>query len=388
MGVMNKCEKIEKGGNIYRRLFESLDEGVIFFDGSGNVIEANDAALKILSLDANNLTGSKSFSPEWQTINLDGSPFPLEEHPVQIALKTGKAVKKVTMGILSPTFKNYKWLSINSLPICQSPGEAPDMVTIFFSDITDQIRYQQKLEEETQLHQTLVEVSSSFINLSEKEISKVIQTNLERLGKFLEADRMYIFKYNWDTYTTSNTYEWCAEGIEPQIEYLQNYSMEGVEDWANSHKKGEPTYVEEVAKLDPEDQLRKTLEPQGIQSIFSMPIMYQSQCLGFLGIDSVRKVHRYSEGELSILRIFSDILSSVHSRILIENNEKERLKELRAISQVSSLGNDSGVSIFDLLSESVGLIQAGFLFPKRHQYRFYGKIILLSQSLSLRQISS
>jgi len=364
MTVMNNSEKYVKGGDNYRRLFESLDEGVIFFDGSGKIIEANDAARKILGLDANQLKGSKSFSPEWQTINLDGSPFPIEEYPVQIALKTGKAVKKVTMGIFSPTFKDYKWILVNSLPICQSPGEAPDMVTVFFSDITDQIRFQQKLEEETKLHQTLVEVSSSFINLSEKEIRQIIQINLERLGRFVEADRMYIFEYNWDTYTTSNTYEWCAEDIEPQIEYLQNYSMEGIEDWANSHKKGEPTYVEEVAKLDPEDQLRKTLEPQGIQSILSMPIMYQSQCLGFLGIDSVRKVHRYSEGELSILRIFSDILSNVQSRILIEKNEKERLKELRAISQVSSLGNDSGVSIFDLLSESVGLIQAGFFIPE------------------------
>ncbi|TNF43938.1 MAG: PAS domain S-box protein [Cytophagales bacterium] len=348
----------------YRILFKSLDEGVVFHDGEGKIIDANKAAQKILGLSLNQLTGLDSFDPSWHAIYLDGSPFPGEEHPAQIALKTGKSVKKVTMGVFNPILQDYKWIIINAIPSNLSSDEKPNLVSVFFSDITNQIRAQKKLEEETKLNQTLVEVSSSFINLSEKEIRLGIQTNLERLGKFVEADRIYIFEYDWESHTTSNTYEWCADGIEPQIEYLQNYSMEGMEHWGNSHKKGEPIYVEEVAKLDPEDQLRKTLEPQGIQSILTMPIMYQSQCLGFLGLDSVKKIHRYSEGELSILRIFSDILSNVHSRFLIEKNERERQKELRAIYQVSALGNDSSVSINDLLQRSAGVIQAGFLNPE------------------------
>lgn len=366
---------LQPGGDTidYRKLFETLAEGVVIHDAQGLIIDANPAALELLGLSLDQMKGRSSIDPRWHAIHLDGSDFPGEEHPAQVALRTGKPVMEVPMGVFNPKKNDYTWLLINATPTQETGSQGPVSVYASFTDITKKVFAEQKLKEETELHQTLVEVSSAFINLSEKEIKSVIQSNLEQLGRFVEADRMYIFEYDWDTYTTSNTYEWCAEGIEPQIEYLQNYSMEGMEDWANSHKIGKPTYVEEVSKLDPEDQLRKTLEPQGIQSLLTLPIMYQSQCLGFLGLDSVKKVHHYSEGELTILRIFADILSNVHSRIQMERNEKERLKELQSIFRVTALCNDNSILTESLLEDSVDLIQAGFLIPKKTYVRINWK---------------
>lgn len=349
----------------YRRLFETLTEGMVIHDNQGKIISANPSAQELLGLSLDQLVGRDSIDPRWHSINLDGKGFPGIDHPAQLALRTGKSIKQVTIGVFDPLISEYKWILVNATPIFDQDSDKPNSVYTSFTDITKQVLTERKLKEETALHQTLVEVSSAFINLSKKEISSVIQANLERVGRFVNADRIYIFKYNWENFSTTNTYEWCADGIEAQIEYLQNISMEGMEDWANSHKKGDKTYIEDVSKLDEDDQLRKTLEPQGIQSIITLPIMYQSQCLGFLGLDSVRKIHRYTDGEFDILYIFADILANVHSRIVIENNVKERIKELKSISRVTALCNDTSISTRDVLSDSVAIIQSGFYKPEK-----------------------
>ena len=45
-------------------------------------------------------------------------------------------------------------------------------------------------------------------------------------GKHIGSDRIYIFEDNLEKQVTDNTYEWCADGIAPKIDYLQNVNME------------------------------------------------------------------------------------------------------------------------------------------------------------------
>ena len=49
-------------------------------------------------------------------------------------------------------------------------------------------------------------------------------------GKHIGSDRIYIFEDDEEHHVTNNTYEWCAEGITPQIEHLQGVNMEVI-DW-------------------------------------------------------------------------------------------------------------------------------------------------------------
>lgn len=40
-------------------------------------------------------------------------------------------------------------------------------------------------------------------------------------GKHIGCDRIYIFEDNKKKHVTNNTYEWCSEGIQPEIDFLQ-----------------------------------------------------------------------------------------------------------------------------------------------------------------------
>ena len=49
---------------------------------------------------------------------------------------------------------------------------------------------------------------------------------LRDIGRYYDADRAYIFEADRDRKTFSNTFEWCREGVDPEIGNLQNIPVE------------------------------------------------------------------------------------------------------------------------------------------------------------------
>jgi PAS domain S-box-containing protein len=124
----------------YQTLLDSISEGLVVQSESGEIIQNNPAALKILGLTEDQLLGRSSFDPRWRAIREDGSDFPGEEHPAIVALATKKPVHKVTMGLRLPN-EEVRWISITSIPVLNAQGWH-SLTT--FSDITEII---QKTEE-------------------------------------------------------------------------------------------------------------------------------------------------------------------------------------------------------------------------------------------------
>ncbi len=174
-----------------------------------------------------------------------------------------------------------------------------------------------ELKQQNRLQQMIVDISSAFINLSQSEIESTIQLSLGKLAKFVGADRCYIFEYDLERSICSNTFEWCGNGIEPQIERLQNVSISDLPQWLNIHRKGNIVHVPNVSEL-PLGNLRHILEKQGIKSLLTVPMMRRGECLGFVGFDSVRTFYTYSEKEKSLLTIFADMLINISQRKRVE----------------------------------------------------------------------
>lgn len=357
----------------YATLFEKMPEGVVYQDASGKIIESNDAAEIMLGLTKDQMQGKNSVDPEWHAIHLDGSDFPGDSHPAMVSLRTGKPVQNEVMGVFNPKKKKYTWISINSVPEFKPGEKEPFQVFTTFIDITQQVEIEQKLKSQSELLELLVQTSSSYINISEEDLHHTIQASLQKLGEFVEADRMYVFDYDWAQNTCSNTFEWCAKGIEPQLEFLQETSLEGLEDWTERHLKGEMMYVEDVHVLDKSTTLRQLLEPQGIKSLLAMPIMDQQECIGFIGLDSVRSQHRYSENEFNLLKIFTGILGNVHNRIRKERDLKERVKEFNTVYEVTQLLISNELKEEQVLRQAVEIIPAGFFQPEETCARIHYK---------------
>lgn len=194
-------------------------------------------------------------------------------------------------------------------------------------DRTKQYLAQENLDQELRLQNVLIDIASTYINLELSEVEQTIQKSLEKMAHFVGADRSYIFDYDLSQLTTSNTYEWCNEGVEPEIENLQDVPLSFISDWINAHKKGEAFYIPKVEDLpkDGPEGLRAILEPQGIKSLITIPLLDKNELIGFVGFDSVKKHHNYSKKEQDLLFLFGQMLINIRNRK--QSERKLRLHE-------------------------------------------------------------
>jgi response regulator RpfG family c-di-GMP phosphodiesterase len=69
-------------------------------------------------------------------IREDGSPFPGEEHPTMVSVRTGEPQRDVVMGVESPDGLT-RWISINSCALVRPDETEPYAAVSSFTDITE-----------------------------------------------------------------------------------------------------------------------------------------------------------------------------------------------------------------------------------------------------------
>ena len=93
-----------------------------------------------------------------------------------------------------------------------------------------------KLSAELEAERFMLELITSLS--STELIDDGINTVLREVGEYTCADRAYVFEINED-YTTTNTYEWCKEGVTPQIDNLKGIPFESMPNWIHLFLQGE-----------------------------------------------------------------------------------------------------------------------------------------------------
>ena len=125
------------------------------------------------------------------------------------------------------------------------------------------------------------------------DFTAAINSILNTIIEHYNADRAYIFEFDWEKDVTRNTYEVCREGVTPEIDNLQNLPIAVVAVWVNTFLNGEKkiTVIEDVDALkdDPARRIEyDCLHPQGIKSLITVPIFTDGKLHGFLGVDNPR----------------------------------------------------------------------------------------------------
>ncbi len=143
-----------------------------------------------------------------------------------------------------------------------------------------------------------------------------IDAALAEIGDLLAVDRVYVFRVDDDgAGTITNTHEWCAPGITPEIDNLVGIPLEEIHAWLGPFRRGEHIQIADVASL-PEDRRaeRELLEPQGIRSLLVVPMLSLGELVGFVGFDSVARHRRFGSIEVETLRIAADAVVAVETR--------------------------------------------------------------------------
>jgi signal transduction histidine kinase/CBS domain-containing protein len=128
----------------YRSIMAALDTGIVFQNAAGDILACNPSAANILGMTMEEVLDTSSYSPRWQSIHENGSPFPGIEHPSMLSFRTGLSYRDVVMGLVQPD-ESVLWISINSRPLCREDESSPYAVVASFTDITDKKKREQQV---------------------------------------------------------------------------------------------------------------------------------------------------------------------------------------------------------------------------------------------------
>ncbi len=226
-------------------------------------------------------------------------------------------------------------------------------------DITDLIKSDKELQKRANFEQLITKLSVNFINAPTDDIDNHINKLVSEVGKLINVDRSYVFTLDQEKNTITNSYEWCADGIEPQMENVQDFSTEQLRWWMPKLYQFEVINIPNTANLPQEAAMEKEIFlDQGIKSLLNVPLVNAGRLLGFLGFDSVKNQRKWSEDEVTILRIVGGIIGSA---LLQKRNQQDLAKRKQYLEKlneltVASLDTRNIEEMLNVVAEKLGTI--------------------------------
>ncbi len=300
--LADKLKEVFRGDDIVGRI--GGDEFIAFMKNAEDVKVIEAKAQKILKLFANTYKGIKdehhsiSGSVGIALFPKDGSSFESLYKNADIALYHSKSIGKNSYSFYvdNYVFGGY----VNTRTEIDSYGA----------------------EHQKSFKENRIEYVFKMLYGSKNPIDAICSV-LELIARHFKFERGYIFETSEDGKTTSNTFEWCEEGTEPQIKNLQNLPIEAAQT-ANKHFYQNGMYiVKSIGGLP--DIEREILEPQGVKSMLQFGIFDDTKLLGFVGFDNCKRENVPSNKDIEDITTICNILSTFFVKQQISTHAKEKL---------------------------------------------------------------
>jgi signal transduction histidine kinase/CheY-like chemotaxis protein len=269
----------------------------------------------------------------------------------RMRLHLGRALDGKSLSL--PEVVDGRSLECLLMPLSAADGTVNGAVAVLL-DITEQNSMEAALRERRAFETLITTLSTHFINLAPPHVDEGINHALAAIGEFAHVDRAYIFRFSKDGTSMSNTHEWCAPGIEPQIENLRELPV-GVLPWFTSRmRRQEVVHVPRVADLPEEAAAERALVmEQSIQSIVIVPMTYEHTVVGFLGFDSVQSEKTWPPEDIALLKIAGEMFVGAFERKLADDRRAQLEAELvqtRSLENVAKLAGGVAHDFNNLLA--------------------------------------
>ncbi len=202
--------------------------------------------------------------------------------------------------------------------------DAPPEIHAIYTDITERTRLEETLTYRSELESKIVDISTRFINIPLDDLDREIEAALQAIGTFVGADRSYVFLFDDDAATMSNTHEWRAKSVASTQPRLQDIPYAETPWFMDRMRRREdPLRVSRVEELPPKASgLKQRLQAGNVQSLLVLPMLNGQDLVGFVGFDAVRQQRDWDADTVMLLRVLTDAISNALQRKM---SEKEML---------------------------------------------------------------
>jgi PAS domain S-box-containing protein len=326
----------------HRTLFDTMVQGVVYQNADGYIISANSAAEQILGLTLAQMQGRTSLDPRWKAIHEDGSDFPGDTHPAMEALRTGKELRNVIMGVFHPKNNEHKWININAIPHYKNGESRPDQVYTTFEDVTER----KQAEKERELSLKMLNILN--ISGEKKELIRNIMGLFKVDGPYeavgirlREGDDFPYFETNGFPGDHINAENWlcgrddynelvrdeagnpvlecmCGNIIRGKFDPAKPFFTSGGSFWTNSTTKLLATTTDK----DRQARTRNRCNGEGYESVALIPLKANETTIGLLQIND-KRCNRFT---LEGIRYYEGLAQSI-GIALAEKQMEEALRQ-------------------------------------------------------------
>lgn len=208
-------------------------------------------------------------------------------HYCQEAVTIGKTVHET---IYSPEVQ--QWMNFAVQPLSR-----PGYVSFVFMNISKEHAREVHVQRERVTNEAIVRIAK-ILNDGES-YEAAMDHALEEISRFIHPDRIYLLET--DGVTVSNTFEWCAEGIESEIGSLQNLPYEEyISGWEVFLRDSPGVIMEDIEVLKRMGDMvdYENLKRQGIKRLMAFPFYRQGHIAGYLGVDNYEVTDQFNTAEL------------------------------------------------------------------------------------------
>ncbi len=196
-----------------------------------------------------------------------------------------------------------------------SPGGAHLLQGVIIDISASQIA-KQKLEFYATFERMVNDFSLALMTIKPYQWDEMVKHILKEIGSQLGVDRTYLFKVNHQDQTISNSHEWCAEGIEPVIDMMQNIPLNSYPWWFGKLIAEGKIAIEDLDEIpETEVETREIIEMQSIQSVLIVSMQRDNHFCGFIGFDKVVSKKKWEPEVILLLRMISDMMMNAKIRI-------------------------------------------------------------------------
>ena len=189
-------------------------------------------------------------------------------------------------------------------------------------------------------------ISTKLIDIQNDNINQQINFALKAIGTVCKADRSYLFEFNTDSETLTNTHEWVNTGITAYKGRLQNVPKAELPYFFDVMNLTHLFKVNDVAQLPPEANSEKAeFEAQSIQSVLCVGLRFDKELVGFIGCDCVNTKRHWSKIDLIRIKLVGEIINNALKNINYKKKLQLAQKQLiNANTKLNKLANTDALT--------------------------------------------
>ncbi len=310
-------------------MLDHVTDGICLVAGDGTVLATTPAVDRMLGVERGSLRGTNGLEllhPEDVEAALDrlsrlGEEVPEDYRTYRFQHAGGYYITVELVAKENPT------------PL----GEAPDgSLVLTVRDMTEWNEARLALDRSRLRRELVATLAAMFVDAFDVELDATVNRALGAICGHTGADRAYVYRLGDDAATMRRTHGWARPGREFANDENVIVATDDYAHWRDQILSLEvvTVYADDV---DPRWRVEtERVSAGGVRSLLAVPLVREAEPIGFLAVDVFDRPRTWSEEDVEVLKVITDIIGSALARHDASQQSRAVEAQFRAMVEHSS----------------------------------------------------